>query len=181
MQTEEFGGEKERDGGRKGERKSQRERERSTDGRGSRYSGGVEEGNKWKWQLQYTPIENVSLSSLVHPRIFPFLSVHEIQTILPFFPLSLSLFHCIFLSQERERERERESCVYIFLISPFRPQYNSLMLLLFLSPPSLYNLHPPQSQYSVVYIVLKLNSGVITAWAVQLRCVCVGGVLAAAW
>ena len=78
-------------------------------------------------------------------------------------------------------KRERESCVYIFLISPFRPQYNSLMLLLFLSPPSLYNLHPPQSQYSVVYIVLNLNSGVITAWAVQLRCVCVGGVLAAAW
>ena len=173
MQTEQFGGEKERERGRK------RERERSTDGRGSRYSGGVEEGNKWKWQLQYTPIENVSLSSLVHPRIFPFLSVHEIQTILPFFPLSLSLFHCIFLSQEREREREL--CVYL-LDFPLSPSIQ-LSHAAAVSLSSLFIQPTPPSvtvQCGVYSSELELRSYNSLGCAAAL-CVCVGGVLAAAW
>ena len=171
MQTEEFGGEKERDGGRKGERES-----------APRMDVGVATLGAWKKEI------NGSGSCSTPPlKIFPY----RLQCIPAFSPFSLFMkFRQSFLSSpflylsfiiSFSLTRERESCVYIFLISPFRPQYNSLMLLLFLSPPSLYNLHPPQSQYSVVYIVLNLNSGVITAWAVQLRCVCVGGVLAAAW
>ena len=179
MQTEEFGGEKERDGGRKGERKKERERESA-----ARTDVGVATLGAWKKEI------NGSGSCSTPPlKMFPY----RLQCIPAFSPFSLFmkfrqsflsfpfLYLSFIISFSHNRERERESCVYIFLISPFRPQYNSLMLLLFLSPPSLYNLHPPQSQYSVVYIVLNLNSGVITAWAVQLRCVCVGGVLAAAW
>ena len=179
MQTEEFGGEKERDGGRKGERKKERERESAP-----RTDVGVATLGAWKKEI------NGSGSCSTPPlKMFPY----RLQCIPAFSPFSLFMkfrqsflsFPFLYLSFiiyfSHNRERERELCVYL-LDFPLSPSIQ-LSHAAAVSLSSLFIQPTPPSvtvQCGVYSSELELRSYNSLGCAAAL-CVCVGGVLAAAW